>query len=444
MPQSVRTPLVLTLAVWGLIVGGGGSPVHAQPQEFNYDEEKIPDYTLPDVLVAQDGTKITTAEQWTTKRRPEILELFHQHVYGRAPKAAASVRCELVSSEPALDGLAIRREYTLHLKGSGSAEKQAAEVAVHLLVYLPAEKSQAVPAFLGLNFGGNHSIQADPGITLSTAWMRNRADRGYVDHKATEKSRGTSSSRWPVELILSRGYALGTVYYGDIDPDFDDGFQNGVHPLFNGKPTETERAGDAWGSIATWAWGLSRVLDCLEDVQEIDAKRVAVLGHSRLGKTSLWAGASDPRFALVISNDSGCGGAALSRRRFGETVQRINTSFPHWFCRNFRQYNGKEDRLSVDQHMLLALVAPRPLYVASAVEDRWADPRGEFLSARYAAPVYELLGKPGLPAETWPGVDQPAVGTIGYHVRSGGHDVTRYDWEQYLDFADRHLRSASN
>lgn len=406
-------------------------PTLSPAQKFvpNYEEAKIPKFTLPDPLVCVDGTKVTDAKTWKNKRRPELIKLFEKHVYGRAPEPPRKGNAG-GSSEIALNGKAIRKQITI------SVERAEKEVKLHLLVYLPAKAKKPVPVFLGLNFMGNHSIHKDPGITLSKAWMRNRKDRGVVNNRATEKARGTSSSRWPIEMILSRGYGLATVYYGDIDPDFDDGFQNGVHSLFYKKGQKP--APDEWGSIATWAWGLSRVMDYLAIDEEIDHKRVALLGHSRLGKTSLWAGARDDRFAIVISNNSGCGGAALSRRAYGETVERINTSFPHWFCDNFNKYNKNENKLPVDQHELIALIAPRPVYVASAVEDQWADPTGEHASCVGAHPVYKLLGTKGLPSMKKPEVNKPVVGTIGYHLRSGKHDVTDFDWKQYLDFADRH------
>jgi hypothetical protein len=396
------------------------------------EEALVPDYTLPDPLTFEEGTPVEDPESWLTQRRPEVLSLFEHHVYGRAPARPETTFFETTSvTEGALNGKAIRKEVTVRFREAEATPR------LNVLIYLPAGLHQPVPLFLGLNFNGNHTIHPDPAITPATGWVRNNPDIGIEDHRATEANRGAASGRWPVDLILERGYGLATIYCGDIDPDYDDGFENGVHTLY---PRDDSR-GDAWGTIAAWAWGLSRGLDYLETDGDVDAERVAVIGHSRLGKTALWAGATDPRFALVVSNDSGCGGAALSRRRFGETVKAINQAFPHWFCTNFKRYNDNESALPVDQHQLIALIAPRPAYVASAAEDLWADPRGEFLGAKNANPVYQLLGTEGLPTTSMPPVNRPAMGTLGYHIRAGGHDITDYDWEQYLTFADHHLRN---
>jgi len=401
--------------------------------EINYREDKVPKYTLPDPLLTRDGARVTTAQMWRTKRRPEVLELFRTHVYGRAPIGRPKdMTFEVFDIDrKALDGSATRKQVNVSFTGRKDGP------SMDILMYLPNDAQRPVPVFVLLNFGGNHTVHPDPAIKLSESWMRRGS--GVQDHRATEESRGRSRASYPVGKILPRGYGLATIYYGDIDPDFHDGFKNGVHPAFD-KLTDGERAPDAWGSICAWAWGLSRAMDYFEADEDIDQARITVLGHSRLGKTALWAGARDERFAIVISNNSGCGGAALSRRAYGETVERINKSFPHWFCENFKKYNGKEDNLLVDQHLLIALAAPRPVYAASADHDLWADPRGEFLACKHAELVYRLLGVKGLGVEKMPGLDQPVQkGAIGYHVRSGGHSLTAYDWQRYMDFADMHF-----
>ncbi|MGH9662075.1 MAG: acetylxylan esterase [Bryobacteraceae bacterium] len=398
----------------------------AQPAGFNYDEAKAGRYTLPDPLVLASGERVADAATWTRRRRPEILRMFEEHVYGRSAPRPAKLSFELSSLDrEAIGGKAVRKQIAVRFSGPAGASR------FDLLVYLPRDTSRPVPLFVGPNFTGNHAVHADPGIALPMVWTKGEARR------AGEESRGSAASRWPIEKILARGYGVATVYYGDIDPDFDDGFQNGIHPLFY-KPGQKRPAPGEWGSIGAWAWGLSRAMDYFETDKQVDARRVAVMGHSRLGKTSLWAGAQDERFAIVISNDSGEGGAALARRDFGETVKRINTSFPHWFTSTFTKYNDDVAALPVDQHMLIALMAPRPVYVASAAEDLWADPRGEFLAAREAGAVYKLLGKRGLDAADMPGIHQPIHNTVGYHIRAGKHDVTDYDWEQWMEFADKH------
>ena len=381
-------------------------------------------YVLPEPLRLSDGTEVADADMWMEKRRPEILALFEDEVYGRAPDRKIAMTTSLTSlDKEALGGRAIRKEVILGFENAGG------RLDLNVLIYLPKHSDGPAPAFVGLNFEGNHNVHPDPGITLSGS-----------SGQTTAATRGSRASLWQVERIIERGYALVTMNYEDVDPDFDDGFQNGVHPLFYSQGQERP-APNEWGSIAAWAWGLSRIMDYLGTDDDIDHTRVAVMGHSRLGKTALWAGARDERFALVISNNSGCMGAALSRRRRGETVAAIASAFPHWFCGAFAKYANREGELPIDQHMLIALIAPRPVYVASARLDTWADPEGEFLAARAATEVYRLFGKDGLAADKLPGLHKPVTSIIGYHIRKGTHDVTRYDWDCLMNFADIHLAS---
>lgn len=404
----------------------------AQPKDTINEEDKVPPYTLPDPLAMQNGTQVRDARMWKEQRRPEIMQLFETHVYGKTPSAKTKLTFRTIGGDSrALGGKAIRKEVAVHFSEKKDGPR------MDLLIYIPASATKPVPAFLGLNFDGNHSVTTEPGVRIPTSWVRNNTEKGVTNNLASETGRGKSTGRWPIEKVIERGYAVVTAYYGDIDPDFHDGFKNGVHPLFY-KDGQTEPAPNEWGTVGAWAWGLSRALDYLETETQINPKRVYVHGHSRLGKAALWAGAQDERFALVISNNSGCGGASLSKRVFGEAVHHINRSFPHWFCGNFKKYDNKEAELPVDQHMLIAAIAPRPVYINSAAEDLWADPKGEFLSALHADPVFRLLGTPGLPVKEMPGLNKPVMGQIGYHIRTGKHDVLEYDWEQWMKFAEIH------
>jgi hypothetical protein len=389
---------------------------------------------IPDPLVANDGSKITTAAEWREKRRPELIELFTREMYGRNPGRPEKMTFEVFDrDQAALGGKATRLQIAIYPGGKPGPR-------MDLLVYVPNDAKGPVPAILGLNFWGNHAIHQDPGIRLTESWVEARTSyadlTGVRDHKATDASRGVNANQWPVEEILSRGYALATMYREDVAADHEPYFASGVHPLF----PEVQQGDDNFSTIGAWAWSLSRALDALEKESLIDSKRVAVFGFSRLGKAALWAGASDERFAMVLSNESGAGGAKLFHRGVGENIERLTSVFPHWYARNFKKYAGKDSELPFDQHLVMSLVAPRPIYVGSAKEDTYADAEGEFAAAKAAEPVFRLLGAEGLPADTWPPVGTSVQGGIGYHVRPGKHDVLPYDWQQYLAFADKHLK----
>ena len=401
------------------------------PPGTNYDESRVGTFELPDPFLCRDGTKVTTPEEWKQKRRGELLTLFQRDMYGVMPTAdCARLASKFLDEKTVFDGKAVQQQVVLYLNAPEKTPK------MNLLIYLPANAQGPAAAILAPNFMGNPTVSDDPDIIVPEVPDATRTKIGEP------VQRGAKKSRWAIEKILERGYALITVYYEEIDPDYDDQRQNGVHPLFHAWEDKHNIPKQSRGAtITAWAWGLSRALDYLQTLPEIDPAKVAVMGHSRLGKTALWAAACDERFAASISNDSGCGGAALTRRNFGETIASMHDMIPWWFCPKYATFVADPNLLPFDQHELIALIAPRPVYIASASEDLWADPKGEFLSALGADPVYRLLGTDGLAGVTeQPPVNTPVGGTIHYHVRSGDHDVTDYDWEQYLNFLDKYVR----
>ena len=393
-------------------------PVNSAP--VLYEEAEVPSYTLPDPLVGGDGRRVEDAKDWRTWRRQELLDLFSRHVYGRLP-GPLPFRAVEREAGAALEGLATREQVRLEFEG-----EEGRRAALDVLIHRPHGRQTPAPVFLGLNFRGNHATTFDPAVARPESWVVENVPRGRM------------VSRWPYEDLIGAGYAVVTLYAGDAAPDSPEHWREGVAGLFF--PKNTGSPGDEEpGALGWWAWALGRVVDYLLTRSEFDPSRIAVVGHSRLGKTALWAATQDERVALVVSNNSGCTGAALSRRCFGERGVHLNAKFPHWCCGNYRRYDLRENDLPIDQHELIALIAPRPVYVASASEDRWADPKGEFLAARAASSVYRLFGCEGLS-----GIEMPEAGLsvgdrVAYHLRPGKHDITRWDWLRYLEFANRML-----
>lgn len=415
--------LILSLLLIAYIVKG-----QAIIEGISYDESKVPNYVLPDVLTCNDGSKVTTVVEWEKKRRPEVLEYFYSQEYGRTPKETIAVTYEKLTENPNdMGGRATSKQVRFKFTNGKNV------IEAILLVYIPNKRKGKVPIFVGYNFKGNHSTTLDTTVLYSPSFSLVKAP----DHP--DWQRGNQMNRWCYDKIIDRGYAVATMCYHDIFPDKLGLIKHSVSSLF---PTydPNSTALDEWKAIGVWAWGSSRIVDYLETQDWVDLEKIAIMGHSRQGKAALWAGAQDTRFKVVISNDSGCGGAALSKRVYGENIARIVKIFPHWFCPAFEQYADNEDKLPFDQHELLALIAPRHVYVASAVGDLWADPKGEFLSVYHAGPVYELYGLSGLGTNIMPDIHQPIMTDVGYHIRAGEHDVTDYDWERFMDFCDMHFK----
>src|SRR5688572_4672239 len=386
----------------------------------NYDESKVGTYTLPDPLVTSNGARVRDAATWTRVRRPEILRMIETTQFGRAPgKPAKVVVDRFDAGTPALGGKAIRRQTTLYFTEDRSGPK------AELLSYVPADTKGPVPLLLQISFSANANVVADSGVKPSEIWS------------AREKKRVPAPTgqfgRVDVLPFLEKGIGFATLYYGDIEPDFDGGIPFGIRGRHL-KPGETQPAPDEWGSIAAWAWGLRRVMDHLETEPAIDAKRVALLGASRLGKTVLWTGATDQRFALILASVSGESGAALSRRNYGETVRHMtdSTRYDYQFARNYSVYGDSVDRLPFDGHMLISLIAPRPLLLQTGSTDFWSDPKGEYLAAVAASPVWRLLGTEGLAIDRFPAAGEPVLSRLGYYMHEGGHGILRQDWPVFL------------
>jgi hypothetical protein len=390
---------------------------------------------LPDPLVMLDRSKVTTRSDWETKRRPELKALFQHYMYGRLPPTPTRQSyTELFRDEKALGGKATLSEVKI------TFEEPSLAHPVHVLLAVPNAAAKP-PVFVGMNFCGNHTLLDDPRIHLPEVWCRNSCP-GVVNERATDKGRGGQKDVWNIDLIIDGGYALACFYSGDVDPDTAD-MSDGIGPAFYNPGQSTAAADDA-ATIMLWAWGFHRVVDMLQQSAKdrVDASRIAAVGHSRNGKTALVAGAFDERIAVVIPLQAGCGGTAPSRTSDtrAESVKRINTSFPHWFCGNFKQFNDDTAKLPFDQHCLIALCAPRPVLLPNAEEDLWANPSGQFELLKAASPVYELLGVQGVATGAKPEMNKLLDSRLGYFIRPGRHAMTRPDWEIFLAYCDKFLK----
>lgn len=410
----MRLPVVLALLISCSVLQAREKKEY--DADVNYDEARLPHYDLPPVLVTSAGKKVTTPEEWRNVRRPEILGLFSNLIYGRIPEPAIPVeqKYEVVAEDPEfMDGKATRKDVKIHLSNA------IGEVSMHFLVFVPNNIEGPAPAFFKHSFNNT---------------------RGR-DFDASEDRPGFLRNGWPLGQMFDRGYGFCAVYQQDLLRHNEVEFLRGIHKLFYPEGQSFPKASE-WGVLSACAWGAMRGMDYLETDDDIDHTRIAIMGHSKMGKATLWTAAQDERFALAISAQSGCAGAALWRRKSGETLKKMVTRFPYWLCRNAWKFVEQEDDLPVDQHMLLACIAPRPVYVHSGVDDTWADGRGEYLSAWYASEVYRLLGGTGLENEESPEVGKAIIKSdVGYHIREGGHSIEPWDWDRFLDFADYHLQA---
>jgi hypothetical protein len=413
------------------IVMSAQKPPDVAPRNADTPVRDLTQSDMPDPLVSSSGDRVTTLKQWIEQRRPELRRLFQTYMYGELPPKPATVDFKVENEyDDFLNGTARLKLVTISF-GSVDAPK------IDLMVVTPKEQKRA-PAFLVLNFCGNHAVSSDQRIPLTRGWLYPNC-KGCTNNHATEAARGSQAQDWPLEEIVKRGYALATFCNTDVDSDRAD-VSDGIYSWLAKQGDKRYAEPHNRGSIAAWAWGFHRAVDYLETDKNIDSKRVAALGHSRNGKTALLAAAFDERIALAIPHQAGCGGTAPSRGKVGESVKQINDRFPHWFNAEFKKFNDQPERLPFDQNCLVALVAPRPVLFSNAIEDQWANPSGQFEVLKAAEGVYRLHNKDGLSVKEMPEQGKLVDSTLGYFIRAGKHSMIREDWMVFLDFADKRLK----
>lgn len=426
----MNTAILLLLpiaAALALACAASAQDPRAHPAQSEYASQPS-NLGLPDPLRFLDGTQVASRKEWRLVRRPELRKLFEDFMYGRMP-APVPVRPRVQIEDRAfMGGKATLKLVSLDL---GHPPLRT----IQLLEILPNSGHRPAPVFLGIAFCPVCAVVADTRIPIPDGWMYDGP--GIADHRATEAVRGTSQDVWNPGMIVDRGYGLALFYNGDVEPDVP-GTQDGIRArLSSGPPPHN------WGAIAAWAWGAQRVMDYLAHDPDVDARRIAVVGHSRNGKAALLAAAMDDRIAMAVPVQAGCGGTAPSRGTVGESVRQINTAFPHWFCEAFKAFNDHPEKLPMDQHELVALMAPRPVLFANASEDQWANPAGQFEVLKAADPVYRFLGVEGLASFTMPREGHLLKSRLGYFIRPGKHSMTPTDWKAILDYADRRLKRRS-
>lgn len=396
----------------------------------NYQEDSVGTYMLPELLKTTSGQAIKTAKEWTEKRRPELLRLVEENQFGKMPPKPKDLHFDAFDKgTPAFNGKALRKQVTVYFGKDTSDHK------MNLVIYIPAAATKPVPLLMNISFVAYNQIIDDPGLRIGEVWNK--------EGKKVKADKPTPFGKLDLAQFMDAGIGFATVYYGDIEPDFKNGLPHGIRKTYL-KPGQSQPAADEWGAISAWAWGLSRAMDYFETDRQIDSKRIALQGASRLGKTVLWAGIHDPRFAMVIASISGEGGAALSRRNYGETIRHISdpSRYLYQFATNYHGWADQVNDMPIDAHMLVALMAPRPLLLQTGSTDYWSDPKGEFLSAVAAAPVYKLFGKTAPAADAAypaPGDSLLLMHHLGYYMHEGGHTVLPEDWKLFIDYMQKFL-----